>query len=68
MFYNIHFVSDLYTVIQEALCEANYYGGLIEWVCKSCGAEVCREYERRVNTDVDLYSRPLAWRREAAAT
>ena len=31
MFYNIYFVSDLLTVIQEALCEANYYRSLIEW-------------------------------------
>lgn len=30
MFYNIYFVSDLYTVIQEELCEANYYQSLIE--------------------------------------
>lgn len=30
MFYNIYFVSDLYTVIQMAFCKANYYLSLIE--------------------------------------
>lgn len=34
MFYNIYFVSDLYTEILEELCEANYYRSLIEWECK----------------------------------
>lgn len=45
MFYNVYLASDLYTIIQEVLREANYYWSLIE--CESeklqSRVELCQE-------------------------
>lgn len=64
-FYNIYFVSDLYTQFKRR--SVNLITTELKWVGVLVALEQGRTLQKvkwRVNTDATLYSRPLTWRLE----